>query len=177
MNKIAYRARRQIVVDAALRLMEELERLLPWWCMPPCSWLHRVRALESSPCMACQGIQELTCPGPHDLHGATVPCGFLSRNPPHWGPTKRAGLFWSWCTHELGPNGCRNLDRDAHREVKTHFILTRVGRFCWCFSWGLDIQYAALSGVGNSSRLPTHIPSSKTRPRHSDPPPTVTGPP
>jgi hypothetical protein len=30
MNKIAYRARRQIVVDAALRLMEELERLLPW---------------------------------------------------------------------------------------------------------------------------------------------------
>jgi hypothetical protein len=27
-------------------------------------------------------------------------------------------------------NGCRNLDRDAQREVKTHFTLTQVGRFC-----------------------------------------------
>jgi hypothetical protein len=40
------------------------------------------------------------------------------------------GLFWVWCARELGPNGCRNLDKDAQKEVRTHFILTQVRRFC-----------------------------------------------
>jgi hypothetical protein len=39
------------------------------------------------------GVQELAYPGPHDLHGATVPHGFLSPDPPHWGPAKGAALF------------------------------------------------------------------------------------
>jgi hypothetical protein len=30
----------------------------------------------------------------------------------------------------LRSNDCRNLDRDAQREVKTYFILTQVGCFC-----------------------------------------------
>jgi hypothetical protein len=38
---------------------------------------------------------------------------------------------------------------------------------------GIGISYALLSEVGNSSRLPTHVPSSKTRLRHNDPPLTV----
>jgi hypothetical protein len=58
-----------------------------------------------------------------------VPRGFLSPDPPHWGPTKETAQFHVWCAQELGPNGCRNLDRDALREVKTHFILTQVGHF------------------------------------------------
>jgi hypothetical protein len=74
-------------------------------------------------------------------------------------------------------NGCINLGRDAQKDVKIHFILTQVGRFCWLFSWSLDIQCVSLSEVGNSSRLPTHVPSSKTRQRYSDPPPMVMGPP
>jgi hypothetical protein len=53
------------------------------------------------------------------------------------------------------------------------FSLTQVGHFCWHFFWGLDVQCASLSGVGNSSRLPTNIPSSKTRLRHNNPPLTV----
>jgi hypothetical protein len=48
----------------------------------------------------------------------------------HWSLAKGTDLFWVWCTEELGPNGCRNLDRDAQREVKTHFALTQVGHFC-----------------------------------------------
>jgi hypothetical protein len=58
-----------------------------------------------------------------------VPCGFLSLDPPYQGSSDGAALFWGWCTQELGPNVCRNLDRDAQREIKTHFILTQVGRF------------------------------------------------
>jgi hypothetical protein len=85
------------------------------------------------------GVQELACPGPHDLHGDMVSHGFLSPDPPHWGPTKGTALFWVWCTQELRPNGCRNLGRDAQREVKTHFVLTQVGRFCSHFSWDLDV--------------------------------------
>jgi hypothetical protein len=42
----------------------------------------------------------------------------------------RAALFCVWHAQELGPNGCRNLDRDAQREVRTHFTLTQVGHFC-----------------------------------------------
>jgi hypothetical protein len=42
----------------------------------------------------------------------------------------RASLFWVWHARELEPNGCRNLDRDIHREVRTHFTLTWVGHFC-----------------------------------------------
>jgi hypothetical protein len=34
----------------------------------------------------------------------------------------------------------------------------------------LDIPCAPLSGVGNGSRLPIHVPSSNPRPRRSDPP-------
>jgi hypothetical protein len=67
-------------------------------------------------------------------------------------------------------NGCRNLETNAQRVVRMHFTLTQVGHFCRRFSWGLDMLCAPLSGVGNSSRLPTHVPNSKTRPRHSDPP-------
>jgi hypothetical protein len=37
MNIIAYRARQQMVVDAALRLMEEFEHSLPWIRTPLCS--------------------------------------------------------------------------------------------------------------------------------------------
>jgi hypothetical protein len=59
-----------------------------------------------------------------------MPRGFLSLDPPQWGPTKGAALFRVWCARELGSNGCRNLDRDAQRDVKTHFILTKVGHFC-----------------------------------------------
>jgi hypothetical protein len=69
-------------------------------------------------------------PGPHNLHGAMVPRGFVNPDPPHWGSTKGTALFRVWCAQELGPNGCRNLDRVAQREVKTHFILTQAGRFC-----------------------------------------------
>jgi hypothetical protein len=29
------------------------------------------------------GVQELTCPRPHDMHRAMVPRGFLSPDPPH----------------------------------------------------------------------------------------------
>jgi hypothetical protein len=76
------------------------------------------------------GVQELASLGPHDLHRAMVPRGFFSPDPPYWGPTKGAALFWVWCAQELGPNSCRNLDRDAQRKVKTHFILTQAGRFC-----------------------------------------------
>jgi hypothetical protein len=42
----------------------------------------------------------------------------------------RATLFQVWHTRELGPNCCRNLDRDAQREVRTHFTLTQVRRLC-----------------------------------------------
>jgi hypothetical protein len=35
--------------------------------------------------------------GPHNLHRAMVPRGFLSPDPPHWGLTKGADLFWVWC--------------------------------------------------------------------------------
>jgi hypothetical protein len=35
--------------------------------------------------------------------------------------------------------------------------------------WGLDVQCASLSGIGNSLHLLTHALSSKTRPRHNDP--------
>jgi hypothetical protein len=80
--------------------------------------------------MACRGVQELVGSGPHDLHRAAVPHDFLSPDPPHWGLTKGDDLFWVWCAQELGPNSYRNLNRDAQREVKTHFILTQVGRFC-----------------------------------------------
>jgi hypothetical protein len=59
------------------------------------------------------GVHELTCPGPHDLHRTTVPRDFLSSDPPHRGPAKGGALFWVWCTHELGPNSYRNLDRDV----------------------------------------------------------------
>jgi hypothetical protein len=89
--------------------MEEFERLLPWRRMPPGGG---------------GSVLELAYLGPHNLHGATVSHDFLSPDPPHWGPTKRATLFWVWYAQELGPNGCRNLDRDTQREVKTHFILT-----------------------------------------------------
>jgi hypothetical protein len=80
--------------------------------------------------MSCWGVRELACLGPHDLHGATVSREFLSPDPPHMGPAKGAALFRIWCAQELGSNGCRNLDKDAYREVKTYFILTQVGRFC-----------------------------------------------
>jgi hypothetical protein len=80
--------------------------------------------------VVCRGVQELACLRPHDLHGAIVPCGFLSSDPPHYGPAKGAALLQVWCAQELGPNGCRNLGRDAQREVKTHFILTQVVYFC-----------------------------------------------
>jgi hypothetical protein len=63
------------------------------------------------------GVWELICLRPHNLHGTTVPHDFLSPYPPHWGPAKGAALFQVWCTQELGPNGCRNLDRDAERDV------------------------------------------------------------
>jgi hypothetical protein len=76
------------------------------------------------------GVQKLACLGSHDLHGATVPCGFLNLDPPHRGPAKGAALFWVWCAQELGPNGCINLDRVAQREVKTQFVVTQVGHFC-----------------------------------------------
>jgi hypothetical protein len=49
----------------------------------------------------------------HDFYGATVPCGFFTPDPPHWIMTKGGALFQVWCAQELGPNGCRNLDRDA----------------------------------------------------------------
>jgi hypothetical protein len=78
-------------------------------------------------CVACRGVRELACPGSHDLHGAAVPRDFLSPDPPHWGLAKRAALLRVWCAQELGPNSCRNLDRDTQREVKTHFILIQVG--------------------------------------------------
>jgi hypothetical protein len=67
-------------------------------------------------------------------------------------------------------NSCRNLGTNAQRVVRTHFTLTQVGQ---TLSWGLDMPCAPLSGVGNSSRLPTHVPSSKTRWRRSDPSLTV----
>jgi hypothetical protein len=75
------------------------------------------------------GVRELAYPRPHDLHGATVPHNFLNPDPPYWVPAEGAALFWVWCTQELGPNDCRNLDRDAQREVKTHFNITQVGCF------------------------------------------------
>jgi hypothetical protein len=76
------------------------------------------------------GVWELTYLEPNDLHRIMVPRGFLSPDIPYWGPAKGAALFWVWCARELGPNGCRNLDRDTQREVKTYFILTQVGHFC-----------------------------------------------
>jgi hypothetical protein len=54
-----------------------------------------------------------------------VPRGFLNPDPPHWGPAKGTALFRIWCAQELGPNGCRNLNKDAQGEVKTH-----LRRFC-----------------------------------------------
>jgi hypothetical protein len=42
----------------------------------------------------------------------------------------RVALFQVWCARELGPNGFRNLDKDAQKYVRIHFILTQVGRFC-----------------------------------------------
>jgi hypothetical protein len=80
--------------------------------------------------MVCQGVQELACPGPHNLHRAMVPRGFLSPDPPYWGPAKGAALFCVWYAQELRCNGCRNLDRDSQREVKSYFTLNQVGRFC-----------------------------------------------
>jgi hypothetical protein len=69
-------------------------------------------------------------------------------------------------------NGCRNLGINAQKVVRTHFTLTQVGHFCTLFL-GPRRVVCPLSGVGNSSRLLTHVPSSKTRPRQSDPPLTV----
>jgi hypothetical protein len=54
------------------------------------------------------GVRKLTCPRPHDLHGAMVLHSFLSPGPPHWGLTKGTALFWGWCAGKLGPNGYRN---------------------------------------------------------------------
>jgi hypothetical protein len=42
---------------------------------------------------------------------------------------------------------------------------------------GAWMSGASLIGVSNSLRLPIHVPSSKTRSRHNDPPLTVKGPP
>jgi hypothetical protein len=70
-------------------------------------------------------------------------------------------------------NGCRSLETNTQNSSYKIFHLTQVGHFCRRFSCGLDMPCAPLSGVGNRLSLPTHIPSSKTRPRRSDPPLTV----
>jgi hypothetical protein len=76
-----------------------------------------------------RGVRELTCPVPHNMYGAMVPRSSHNLDPPHWGPTKGTVLFRFWCAQELGPNDCRNLHRDALREVKAHFIIIQVGCF------------------------------------------------
>jgi hypothetical protein len=46
--------------------------------------------------------------------------------PTLWGPAKGAALFRLWCTQELGPNGCRNLEEMLREKLKHISSLLRL---------------------------------------------------
>jgi hypothetical protein len=114
MNIIAYRVRWRMVLNAAPRLMEEFEQSCTSGFLIASSQTPKVFTLRGVP-----EDPETHLFGTPRLHEATVPHDFLNLDPPQWGLANGAH-------RELGPNGCRNLDKDAQRDVKTHFILTQV---------------------------------------------------